>query len=103
MNRPLIIVPSILLWISSLLIFSSVQISRADVTTTTTPQSLNQLTIYNQLFAVVKERRTVDLKSGLNEVRVSDVTAHVEPESVIVGSLTDPDAIKIAEQNYEGD
>ena len=35
------------------------------------------LTVYNDLFAVVRETRTLDLKSGENEIRLSDITAHI--------------------------
>ena len=62
-----------------------------------------QLTIYNQNFAVVKETRTFDLEQGENEVRVTDITAHVEPESVMVRDLQRPDSLRIIEQNYESD
>ena len=62
-----------------------------------------QLTIYNQNFAVVKERRAFDLKSGENEVRVSDLSAHLEPDSVVLRDLKQPGSIRILEQNYESD
>ncbi len=62
-----------------------------------------QLTIYNQNFGVVKETRTFDLEQGENEVRVTDITAHVEPESVMVRDLQDPESLRIIEQNYESD
>jgi hypothetical protein len=62
-----------------------------------------QLTIYNQNFAAVKERRVLDLKSGSNEVRVTDITAHLEPDSVVLRDIQQADAIRILEQNYESD
>jgi hypothetical protein len=62
-----------------------------------------QLTIYNQNFATVKERRTMDLQGGESEVRVTDITAHLEPDSVILRDMKDTDAIRILEQNYESD
>jgi hypothetical protein len=62
-----------------------------------------QLTIYNQNFATVKERRTLELKKGETEVRVSDITAHLEPDSVVLRDLKKADAIRILEQNYESD
>ncbi|MGO9129904.1 MAG: DUF4139 domain-containing protein [Bryobacteraceae bacterium] len=62
-----------------------------------------QLTIYNGNFAVVKERRSFDLKSGENEVRVSDLSAHLEPDSVVLRDLLRPGSIRILEQNYESD
>lgn len=62
-----------------------------------------QLTVYNQNFATVKEKRTLDLKKGENEIRATDITAHLEPESVILRALRRPDALQIIEQNYESD
>lgn len=62
-----------------------------------------QLTIYNQNFATVKESRVLDLRDGENEVRISDITAHLEPDSVVLRDLKDPGAIRILEQNYESD
>jgi len=62
-----------------------------------------QVTIYNQNFAVVKERRVLELKQGESEVRVADLTAHLEPDSVVLRDVKRPDAIRILEQNYESD
>ncbi len=62
-----------------------------------------QLTIYNRNFAVVKETRTLELREGENEVRVTDITAHLEPDSLVLRDRKNPDAIRILEQNYESD
>jgi len=62
-----------------------------------------QLTIYNQNFALVKEIRSLALHEGQNEVRVTDVTAQLEPESIILRDPADPKGLRILEQNYEGD
>ena len=62
-----------------------------------------QLTVYNQNFATVKEKRVLDLVKGANEVRVTDITAHLEPESVILRDLRPGGSIQILEQNYESD
>jgi hypothetical protein len=62
-----------------------------------------QLTIYNQNFAAVKENRIIKLESGENEVRVTDITAHLEPDSVVLRDLQRPGSIQIFEQNYESD
>jgi len=69
----------------------------------TAARAQTQLTIYNQNFATVKEARTLDLKKGENEVRVTDITAHLEPDSVVLRDLKNPDALQILEQNYESD
>jgi len=62
-----------------------------------------QLTIYNQNFAVVKEQRVLNVQRGVNEIRLTDITAHLEPDSVILRDLQHDGALQILEQNYESD
>jgi hypothetical protein len=61
------------------------------------------LTIYNQDFAVVRESLALNLKGGTNEVRVTEITAHVEPDSVILRDPAGKRALQILEQNYRAD
>ena len=61
------------------------------------------LTVYNQNFAVVRDRLTLNLKRGVNEINVTDITAHLEPDSVILRDPTGRHAIQILEQNYRAD
>ena len=61
------------------------------------------LTIYNQNFAVVRDTVPLDLKSGLNEVRFGDATAHVETDSVILRDPAGKRSFRILEQNYRND
>jgi hypothetical protein len=61
------------------------------------------LTIYNQSFAVVREMIHLDLQQGLNQVSVSDTTAHLEPDSVILRDPAGQRELQIVEQNYRGD
>ena len=61
------------------------------------------LTIYNQNFAVVRDSVPLELKEGVNTVRFTETTAHLEPDSVI---LRDPKSgvnLTILEQNYRAD
>jgi hypothetical protein len=61
------------------------------------------LTIYNQDFAVVRERLPIELEAGENEVSFSGVTVHLEPDSVV---LRDPEGrveLTVLEQNYRAD
>src|SRR5437016_6407240 len=60
------------------------------------------LTIYNQNFFVARERLPMELKIGANQVVYSGISAHLEPDSVI---LRDPAgrALQILEQNYRND
>ena len=60
------------------------------------------LTVYNSDIALVKEIRQFDLKTGANQVQVSDVPSSIIPESVHFRSLDDDEAV-VLEQNYEYD
>jgi len=61
------------------------------------------LTIYNQNFAVVRDQVPLDLKAGLNEIRYSEATAHVETDSVILRDPAQKFDFQIQEQNYRND
>jgi hypothetical protein len=61
------------------------------------------LTIYNQNFAVVRDTVPLDLKSGENDVRYTEATAHVEPDSVILRDPSGKTSLQILEQNYRND
>ena len=61
------------------------------------------LTIYNQNFAVVRQDLPLDLKSGENQVNVSDVTLHMEPDSVILRDPSGKHRVNVLEQNYRAD
>jgi hypothetical protein len=68
------------------------------------PQPGVHLTIYNNNFALVKDRRVLDqeLRKGLSVVRFRDVAGTIDAASVHFRSLTDPTAT-VSEQNYEFD
>jgi len=61
------------------------------------------LTIYNQDFAVVRQDIPLDLKAGVNQVNVNDITMHLEPDSVILRDPTGKHAVNVLEQNYRAD
>ena len=61
------------------------------------------LTIYNQNFAVVRERVPLNLKAGVNAVTVSGVTVHLEPDSVVLRDPAGKIALRVLEQNYRSD
>jgi hypothetical protein len=66
-------------------------------------QAQPALTIYNQNFATVRDRLTLDLQSGLNDVRFTDTTAHVEADSVILRDPAGAVTLRVIEQNYRVD
>jgi len=61
------------------------------------------LTIYNQNFAVVRDAIPLDLKQGVNDVRFTETTAHLEPDSVILRDPAGKTKLQILEQNYRND
>src|SRR5689334_15328253 len=61
------------------------------------------LTIYNQNFAVVRDTVPIDLKQGVNNVRFTETTAHLEPPSVILRDPSGKTSLQILEQNYRND
>jgi hypothetical protein len=61
------------------------------------------LTIYNSNFALVRERRQVALGTGRVALSYADVSAHIQPESVHIESLSDKSALQVFEQNYRYD
>jgi hypothetical protein len=61
------------------------------------------VTIYNQDFGVVREKIALDLQAGVNQIRFTDITAHVEAESVFLRDPTGKHRLQILEQNYCAD
>jgi len=61
------------------------------------------LTIYNQNFAVVRQQLALALRPGRNQVSVSEITMHLEPDSVILRDPTGKHALQVLEQNYRAD
>ncbi|HEV2234415.1 MAG TPA: DUF4139 domain-containing protein [Terriglobia bacterium] len=62
-----------------------------------------QLTIYNQNFAVVRVLIPLNLKPGMNQIKFTDITALLEPDSVILRDPKGARTIQIIEQNYRAD
>ncbi|MEO8904652.1 MAG: DUF4139 domain-containing protein [Polyangiaceae bacterium] len=61
------------------------------------------ITVYNQNFGLVREVRSVHLGSGRVELAYGDVSAHIQPETVHIKSLTSDGALSVLEQNYRYD
>ena len=61
------------------------------------------LTIYNQNFAVVRERIPLDLKAGVNAVTFAGATLHLEPDSVVLRDPSGKIDLSILEQSYRAD
>lgn len=60
------------------------------------------ITVYNQGFGVVRERRKVEVREKVGTIQFTDVAKQIDGTSVHFKSFTDP-AAKVLEQNYEYD
>ncbi|MBL9213837.1 MAG: DUF4139 domain-containing protein [Opitutaceae bacterium] len=61
------------------------------------------LTVYNQNFAVVRERVPLELKAGVNSVAYAGVTLHLEPDSVVLRDPAGRVMLRVLEQSYRAD
>jgi hypothetical protein len=61
------------------------------------------LTIYNQDFAVVRDKVALDLKAGSNDVQFVGVTTHLEPDSVVLRDPSGKVQLAVLEQNFRAD
>ncbi len=59
------------------------------------------LTIYNDNFAVARTSIDLNLRAGPNQVSTTQVTAQVEPDSVVLRDPAGTHTFRIAEQNYD--
>jgi hypothetical protein len=61
------------------------------------------VTVYNQDLGLVRETRVFTLKSGVNDVSITDVPAQIDATSVHFKSLSWADGISVLEQNFQYD
>lgn len=61
------------------------------------------VTVYNQNFGVVRERRRVSLGQGRVELSFADVASKIQPQTVHIVSVGDPESLSVLEQNYRYD
>ncbi len=64
--------------------------------------SATEVTVYNNNLALVKERRELDLNTGVNNVEYTDVAALIDPTSVMFEDTKNKNTA-VLEQNYEYD
>ncbi len=81
----------------SLTIYSSAQPGQLS------PESLQNYGSALPGYALVRDRRPLDLPNGSGEVRFTDVATRIDPTTVSFASLTDPDGTRVVEQNYQFD
>jgi hypothetical protein len=61
-----------------------------------------ELTVYNKNLSLVKERRELEFKAGINRVEYTNVAAFIDPTSVIFEDTKHKDPV-VLKQNYEYD
>jgi len=59
------------------------------------------VTVYNDQFAIVKDTRSASLDGGRSDLYFTDVSANIETETVTFKALTNPESVKVFEQNFE--
>jgi len=81
----------------SLTVYSSAQPGQLN------PEALKNYGYALPGYALVRDRRPLNLKQGRGELRFSDVAERIDPTTVSFASLTDPDHTRVLEQNYQFD
>ncbi|MBM4165967.1 MAG: DUF4139 domain-containing protein [Ignavibacteria bacterium] len=61
------------------------------------------LTIYNQNLSLIREERTLNLKKGISTIVIPDIPSTIDGTSLHFSSLTDANAVRVLEQNYQYD
>ncbi len=61
------------------------------------------ITIYNNNLGLVKDIRNISLRRGISELQFMDVAQRINPTTVHIKSLIEPNSLSILEQNYEYD
>ncbi len=74
-----------------------------EILTTLDDQKSVAVTIYNENLALIKDKRSVKLSSGLNNLAFRGVSARMRPETALLRSVTHPGELKIIEQNFDFD
>ena len=58
------------------------------------------VTVYNEGTALIRDQRSLMLNEGINRIDFRDVAATIDPTSVTLVSLSNPDGTVVLEQNY---
>ena len=73
-----------------------------DVVSSATDREAVAVTVYNDDLALVKERRKVDLASGLNRLSLREVAAQMRPETALLRAVSGQ-PLGLVEQNFDFD
>ena len=83
-----------------LLLITISSVDKVDGSSINNPVSL-AVTIYNDRFAMVKDTRSISFDQGRSDLYFTDVSSNIQTETVTFKSLSNPEDIKVFEQNYE--
>jgi len=61
------------------------------------------ITIYNSNFAVIRQTVPLNLQAGINDIRFTGTTTHLQPDTVILRDPEGTHKIQIVEQSYRND
>ncbi|MFY9609889.1 MAG: DUF4139 domain-containing protein [Blastocatellia bacterium] len=75
----------------------------ADLTSSPDEQKSVAITIYNVNLGLVRDRRDLALPRGEAALKFGGVAQQINPATVHIKSLTDPNSLSVVEQNYEYD
>ncbi len=73
-----------------------------DVVSSAADREAVAVTVYNDDLALVKERRKVDLASGLNRLSLREVAAQMRPETALLRAVSGQ-PLSLVEQNFDFD
>ena len=73
-----------------------------DVVSSAADREAVAVTVYNDDLALVKERRKVDLASGLNRLSLREVAAQMRPETALLRAVGGQ-PLSLVEQNFDFD
>jgi len=71
--------------------------------TTLADQREVAVTIYNENLALVKDSRKLKLERGPNQLAWREVSAQMRPETALLRNLSDPEGLRLIEQNFDFD
>jgi hypothetical protein len=75
----------------------------ADLTSSPDEQKSVAITIYNVNLGLVRDRRDLTMPRGEASLKFGGVAQQINPATVHIKSLTDPNSLSVVEQNYEYD
>jgi hypothetical protein len=90
-------------WLVGVSMMVGMQVSAQVLTSTPEEQKSLAVTVYNSNLGLVRDVRTLTIPKGVQSLRFGGVAAQINPATVFIKSLSQPQGLNILEQNYEYD